>query len=62
MTRVALMILLFTLDGCIDIATRLQPEDASVKEALYGEDCVPIFFDFGFGTATIEKAMADAGQ
>jgi hypothetical protein len=61
MTRVVLMVLLFTLDGCIDIATRLQPEDASVNEALYGEDWVPICFGFGFGTATIEKAMADAG-
>ena len=48
MTRVALMVLLFTLDGCIDIATRLQPEDASVKEALYGEACAPIFFGFEF--------------
>ncbi|HZH49249.1 MAG TPA: hypothetical protein VFD86_05730 [Nitrospira sp.] len=61
MTRVALMVLLFTLDGCIDIATRLQPEDASVNEALYGEDCIPTFFGFGFGTATIERAMADVG-
>ena len=40
--------------GCIDITTRLQPEDASVKEVLYGQDCVPIILGFAYGTATIE--------
>jgi hypothetical protein len=49
------------LNGCIDITTRLQPEDTSVKEALYGEDCVPIIMGFGFGTATAEQAMMEAG-
>lgn len=47
------------LGGCININTRLQPEDASVKEVLMGVDCVPIILGFGFGTATIERAKAD---
>jgi hypothetical protein len=50
----------FTIAGCINISTRLQPEDTSVKAVLEGSDCVPIILGFGFGTATIEHAKADA--
>ena len=50
--------LVFLTSGCINISTRLQPEDTSVKESLSGEDCVGIFLGFGFGTATIERAKA----
>ena len=50
--------LAFLTSGCININTRLQPEDTSVKEVLRGEDCVHIILGFGFGTATIERAKA----
>ena len=53
-----LMVLLLAIYGCMNIQTRLQPADPSVKEVLIGVDCVPIVLGFGFGTATIESAMA----
>jgi len=45
--------------GCINISTRTQPEDTSVKEVLKGDDCVVIVLGFGVGTATIERAKAE---
>lgn len=48
--------------GCINISTRLQPEDPAVSPLLKGEDCVPIVFGFGWGTNTIERAMEEAGK
>ncbi len=55
-----LCILSFVIVRCINISTRLQPEDTSVKAVLEGSDCVPIILGFGFGAATIEQAKADA--
>jgi hypothetical protein len=49
------------LSGCIDISTRLQPEDKSVQALKTGSDCVNIIFGFGFGTADIEHAKAQLG-
>ena len=61
--RIRYMILLssamFLLTGCINISTRFQPDDLSVKEELQGSDCVPIIFSIGIGTADIEKAKLD---
>ena len=54
------LVLLFMVGGCIDISTHLQPEDSSVHAVLRGTDCVPIVLGFGFGTASIDKAMAGA--
>lgn len=48
------------LTGCINISTRFQPDDLTVKEELQGSDCVPIIFSLGVGTADIEKAKRDA--
>lgn len=48
------------LSGCINISTRFQPDDLTVKEELQGSDCVPIIFSLGVGTADIEKAKRDA--
>lgn len=48
------------LAGCINISTRTQPDDLTVKEELKGSDCVPIIFSVGFGTADIEKAKVGA--
>ena len=48
------------LTGCINISTRFQPDDLTVKEVLKGSDCVPIIFNLGYGTADIEKAKIDA--
>ena len=49
----------FLLAGCINISTRFQPDDLTVKEELKGSDCVPIIFNLGYGTADIEKAKVD---
>ncbi len=48
------------LAGCINISTRFQPDDLAVKAELHGEDCVPIIFSLGAGTADIEKAKIGA--
>lgn len=48
------------LSGCINISTRFQPDDLTVKEELQGSDCVPIIFSLGVGTADIEKAKVGA--
>ena len=58
--KTVLIVLILFTSGCINITTRLQPEDTSIKESLQGSDCVPIILGFGFGTTTIEQAMADA--
>ena len=57
MIVLAILILLFT--GCINISTRSQPDDLTVKAELEGSDCVPIIFSLGAGTADIEKAKMD---
>jgi hypothetical protein len=44
------------LTGCINISTRTQPDDLTVKAELAGSDCAPIIFNLGYGTADIEKA------
>ena len=36
----AIVIIFLLTGGCININTRLQPEDPSVKEVLRGTDCV----------------------
>lgn len=56
-----LLCALALMTGCINITTRQQPEDTSVKEVLYGEDCALIIFGFGYGTASVEQAMAKGG-
>ena len=48
------------LMGCINISTRFQPDDLTVKEELKGSDCVPIIFNLGYGTADIEEAKRGA--
>jgi hypothetical protein len=59
--RVVMASVLLIMAGCINITTRQQPEDTSVKEVLYGEDCAVIIFIFGYGTASVEQAMAKGG-
>lgn len=58
--RLVVMFLVLLLTGCINISTRFQPEDLSVKEELEGSDCVPYIFGIGFGTADLELAKRDA--
>lgn len=53
------LIMLLTT-GCINISTRFQPDDLTVKDELEGSDCVPIIFSIGIGTADIEQAKLDA--
>ena len=60
MRIIGLAILTLLLAGCINISTRFQSDDLTVKEELQGSDCVPIIFSLGVGTADIEKAKRDA--
>ena len=55
------IVLLFSLflGGCFSIEARLQSEDPSVKAMLEGDDCAYIFFGFGLGKVTVDKARAD---
>ncbi len=51
-TTVSLLVGLAVIgSGCIDITTRLHPEDPKVSETLIGSDCVLIVFGIGIGTA-----------
>lgn len=59
-TSCLVLSLMLLLAGCINISTRFQPDDLTVKEELQGSDCVPIIFSLGYGTADIEKAKIDA--
>lgn len=47
------------ISGCINISTRLQPEDTSVDATMLGEDCAYIILGFGFGRATVEQAKVN---
>ena len=60
--KTVLMVLILLTSGCINITTRLEPEDTSINEVLQGSDCVSMILGFGFGTATIDRARADARQ
>ncbi|SLM48422.1 protein of unknown function [Nitrospira japonica] len=45
------------LGGCINITTRIQPENKDIPAKKEGSDCVPIILGFGAGTADIDAAM-----
>lgn len=51
---------MLTLSGCMNLTTRLQADDLTVKATHEGNDCVPIILGIGIGTATVENAMANA--
>ena len=46
------------LAGCINIATIITPVAPGVREERVTSDCVPIFFGFSYGTASLDKALA----
>ena len=48
------------LSGCINLSIRLTPEDLSVKPMAVGKDCMYAAFGFGYGSTTVEQAMANA--
>ena len=48
------------LSGCINLSARLTPEDLSVKPMAEGKTCIYTLFNFGYGTNTVEQAMANA--
>lgn len=56
----AIFLGVLTLSGCMNLTTRLQPDDVTVTESHQGEDCVPILLGIGIGTATVESATAKA--
>lgn len=47
---------LFTLPGCINMTTNLQPIDQTVRAVVQGHDCIPIIFGIGIGANTVEQA------
>ena len=48
------------LGGCINISSRITPENQAVKPMTEGSDCSYAVFGFGYGTNTVEQAMANA--
>ena len=44
---------------CINIATKITPDAPSVREARKASDCVPIVFGLAYGTASMDKALAE---
>lgn len=53
------IVLSFVIAGCINITTRLPPEDTSVQAVREAEDCIPIIFGLGYGTIGAETALTD---
>ncbi len=53
-----LIALSLTIAGCINITTRLPPEDISVKAVVEAQDCAPIIFSLAYGTISVENALA----
>lgn len=47
------------ITGCINITTRLPPEDTSVQALREAEDCLPIIFGLAYGTIGTETASTD---
>lgn len=64
---IAVLFLALAVTGCMNLTTRLQADDVTVKETHEGNDCVSIILGIGIGTATVEaarsngKSPADAG-
>lgn len=54
-----LTVLLLSLSACINITTRLPPEDTTVQALREAEDCVPIIFGLAYGTISAETASLD---
>lgn len=48
------------LTGCVDLSFRITPENLSVKPMAEGKTCIYTLFNFGYGTNTVEQAMANA--
>ncbi len=59
MRTIFLCLLPLILAGCINIAVRTQPEQTDVPAVRASSDCAPIIFGLGFGTATLEGALAE---
>lgn len=48
------------LGGCVNISSRITPENQAVKPMTEGSDCSYAVMGFGYGTNTVEQAMANA--
>lgn len=53
-------VVFLSLGGCINISSRITPENQSVKPMTEGSDCSYAVMNFGYGTNTVEQAMANA--
>ena len=48
------------LGGCVNISSRITAENQAVKPMTEGSDCSYAVMGFGYGTNTVEQAMANA--
>lgn len=55
----ASLLLSVSMAGCLNLTTKIQSDDLTVKNDLYGTDCVPLVFGLGWGTVDIERAKQD---
>lgn len=56
---IAICLLLGATSGCVNITAELTPHAVDVGTPLVeGSDCAYIIFGFGFGTATVDAALA----
>lgn len=54
---ILMAVLFLLLSGCANVTTQLTPVDPTVKAAVTGSDCIPMFFGIIIGTADMTKAM-----
>lgn len=44
------------VSGCINVTTKILPDNPSVRKDLVGSDCIAIIFGIGIGTADVALA------
>jgi hypothetical protein len=60
LSPVACCVVALLLGGCINISSRITRENQAVKPMTEGSDCSYAIMNFGYGTNTVEQAMANA--
>ncbi|MCS6297195.1 MAG: hypothetical protein H8K09_13245 [Nitrospira sp.] len=54
------LLIAMLVSGCVNITNKLTPENPTVKPMTEGSTCSFMVMGFGFGTNTVEQAMANA--
>lgn len=60
LNAVALCAVGLLLGGCVNISSRITSENQAVKPMTEGSDCSYAVMGFGYGSNTVEQAMANA--